>query len=78
MQFSGSLSSVQLSLELRQTKEVTYKTLVRPQLKHATPILASLSQDSVSAGSEVAVNSCQVDMQAMEEYKLCRRYVRRT
>ena len=49
---------------LRHTKEVAYKTLVRPKLEYAAPIWHPYHESG-----EGAEDSCQVDLQEMEEHQ---------
>ena len=61
-----------LELATSHIKEVAYKTLFRPQLEYA-----SLPRHYDWPGGEGAEDSCQVDLQAMEEYKYLRRHAGR-
>ena len=56
-----------LALAPRHTKEVAYKTLVRPQLEYAAPIWHPYNETEIKKkkGGESAEDSSQVDMQAM-------------
>ena len=49
-----------LAFASRNTKEVVYKTLVHPQLEYAAPL---------GIGGRGAEDGCQLDLQAMEEFK---------
>ena len=53
-----------LALAPRHTKEVAYKTLVRPQLEYAAPIWHPYNEIEKKVG-ESAEDSSQVDLQAM-------------
>ena len=53
-----------LALAPRHTKEVAYKTLVRPQLEHAAPIWHPYNETE-KKGGESAEDSSQVGLQAM-------------
>ena len=50
-----------LALAPRHTKEVAYKTLVRPQLEYAAPICHPYD-DTDREGGESAKDSSQVDL----------------
>ena len=54
-----------LALAPRHTKEVAYKTLVRPQLEYAAPIWHPYNETETKKGGESAEDSSQVDLQAM-------------
>ena len=54
-----------LSLAPRHTKEVAYKTLVRPQLEYAAPIWHPYNETETKKGGESAEDSSLVDLQAM-------------
>ena len=62
-----------LALAPRHTKEVAYKTLVRPQLEYAAPIWHPYNETEIKKkkkkkkkkGGESAEDSSQVDLQAM-------------
>ena len=59
-----------LALAPRHTKEVAYKTLVRPQLEYAAPIWHPYHDTQIAQVEKVhAEDSCQMDLQAMEKYK---------
>ena len=58
-----------LALAPRYTTEVAYKTLVRPQLEYAAPIWQPYIM-KLGEGGEGTEDSCQMDLQAMEKYKL--------
>ena len=55
-----------LALAPRHTKEVAYKTLVRPQLEYAAPLWHPIMKMRQKCG-ESAEDSSQVDLQAMAE-----------
>ena len=56
-----------LALAPRHTKEVAYKTLVRPQLEYAAPIWHPYNETQECYGVEGAEDCSQVDLQEMEE-----------
>ena len=60
----------------RNTKEFAYKTLVRPQLECAAPVWHPYHETDCTGG-EGTEDNCQVDLQAMEEFKKRRRYAGR-
>ena len=59
-----------LALAPRHTKEVAYKTLVRPQLEYAAPIWHPYHETQIAQAEKVKrEDSCQMDLQAMEKCK---------
>ena len=63
-----------LALAPRHTKEVAYKTYIRPQLEYAAPNKIKIqTKNSCFYGGEGTENCSQVDLQAMEEHQLRRR-----
>ena len=58
-----------LALAPRHTKEVAYKTLVRPQLEYAAPIWHPYHETQIEKVEKVQEDCCPVDLQAMEEHQ---------
>ena len=58
-----------LAFAPRHTKEVAYKTLVRPKLEYAAPIWHPYHETQNWTGGEGSEDSCQVDLQEMEKHK---------
>ena len=59
-----------LALAPRHTKEVAYKTLVRPQLEYAAPIWHPYHETQIAHVEKVQKTAAtELDLQAMEKYK---------
>ena len=56
-----------LALAPRHTKEVSYKTLVRPQLEYAAPIWHPYNETETKKVEKVQKTAALVDLHAMAE-----------
>ena len=58
-----------LALVPRQTWEIIYKTLNRPQLEYAIPILNHYHKFQIQQVENVQRRAARLDLQALEGYK---------
>ena len=56
-----------LAFAPRQTKDVAYKTLVRPQLEYASPIWHPHVKTQIQQVEKVTEDGCSMDLSAMEK-----------